>query len=160
MANKAITRSDTEWMKKQTCIEYEVRGQWDNNGAYCSWAFGQDLAGASKRWFDMYESNDDWDVVKLVSRVMDWKRDQIGEDETHKYYRKTPMRSAMRRVVKQIGQLNDACLEPDEMAWGPITREEADDYFNDPDCIMHEEWGTKSMNILMYNSDYSDWGDL
>ena len=33
-------------------------------------------------------------------------------------------------VVKSINYYNDILLNPDEMAWGTMTEEEADDYFN------------------------------
>ncbi len=50
------------------------------------------------------------------------------------------------RVMGVINEINDVLLEPDEMAWGKMTRDEADDYFN----WVHEdqEWGTKSEEIL------------
>jgi hypothetical protein len=96
-----------------------------------------------------------FDEIVLIRRTMTWDRDQVGEDAIIQKF-EFARTAQMRRVVKQIGQLNDACLEPDVMCWGPMTREEADDYFNDPDCMMYEEWGNKSMNILMYNSD-GDW---
>mgnify|MGYP003652645560 FL=1 len=50
------------------------------------------------------------------------------------------------RVMAIINDINEVLLEPDEIQWGPMTREEIDDYFN----WVHEdqEWGTKSLQIL------------
>ena len=51
-------------------------------------------------------------------------------------------------VVKSINYYNDILLNPDEMAWGTMTEEEADDYFN---WISEEqEWGTKSSEMLVW----------
>ena len=62
------------------------------------------------------------------------------------------------KVVNQINELNNDLLEPDPMAWGNITREEADDIFNDvavsSNGTMHEEWGTKSFNLLHWIEHY------
>ena len=41
---------------------------------------------------------------------------------------------------------------PDEMAWGRMTAEEADNIFNqygDYDKEMYDEWGTHSQNMLI-----------
>tara|TARA_R110000796_G_scaffold236536_1_gene356005 strand:+ start:1339 stop:1536 length:198 start_codon:yes stop_codon:yes gene_type:complete len=50
-------------------------------------------------------------------------------------------------VMDSINRINEVLLEPDEMVWGKMSREEADDYFN----WVHEdqEWGTKSSEILL-----------
>ena len=65
------------------------------------------------------------------------------------------------KVVNQINELNNDLLEPDPMAWGNITREEADDIFNDvavsSNGTSHEEWGTKSFNLLHWIRDWDDW---
>ena len=49
--------------------------------------------------------------------------------------------------MNSINRINEVLLKPDEMVWGKMSREEADDYFN----WVHEdqEWGTKSSEILL-----------
>ena len=60
-----------------------------------------------------------------------------------------------KRVMDDINRLNDVLLSPDPMAWGEMTREEADDYFNwDSD---EQEWGRKSEEMLLWIRDDDDW---
>ena len=47
-------------------------------------------------------------------------------------------------VIENISDINDDLLNPNEVTWGPMTQEDADDYFNTDDC----EWGTKSSEML------------
>jgi len=51
-------------------------------------------------------------------------------------------------VVKSINYYNDILLNPDEMIWGTMTEEEADDYFNW--ISKEQEWGTKSSEMLLW----------
>ena len=52
-------------------------------------------------------------------------------------------------VVKELNNLNIHALTTDPMVWGRISREEADDIYNDVTHEHHEEWGTKSFNMLL-----------
>jgi len=53
-------------------------------------------------------------------------------------------------VVKSINYYNDILLNPDKMVWGTMTKEEADDAFNDINNDLHEDWGTKSSEMLLW----------
>ena len=77
-----------------------------------------------------------------------------------------------KRLCEELEMINDELLEPDEMAWGKLTREECENGFLDIDHELHEEWGTKSFNILHFISalrgslkiapskdDYDEWVD-
>ena len=56
------------------------------------------------------------------------------------------------QVMQSISVLNKILLNPDDMAWGPMTEEEADDYFNTDDS----EWGTKSSELLLWIRDMDE----
>jgi len=53
-------------------------------------------------------------------------------------------------VVKSINYYNDILLNPDKMVWGTMTKEEADDAFNDINNDLHQDWGTKSSEMLLW----------
>jgi len=53
-------------------------------------------------------------------------------------------------VVKSINYYNDILLNPDKMVWGTMTKEEADDAFNDINNDLHDDWGTKSSEMLVW----------
>ena len=68
-------------------------------------------------------------------------------------------------VVKELNNLNIHALTIDPMVWGRISREEADDIYNDVTHEHHEEWGTKSFNMLLtlqeldFEDRTLDWSD-
>ena len=64
----------------------------------------------------------------------------------------TTYKQQFSQVMQSISVLNKILLNPDDMAWGPMTEEEADDYFNTDDS----EWGTKSSELLLWIRDMDD----
>ena len=60
---------------------------------------------------------------------------------------------AMKEVVKDISLLNELVLNPDEFNWGAMTEEEADDHFNNVESSLYDEWGDKSMNMIIWIKD-------
>ena len=59
----------------------------------------------------------------------------------------------MKEVVKDISLLNELVLNPDEFNWGAMTEEEADDHFNNVESALYDEWGDKSMNMIIWIKD-------
>ena len=79
------------------------------------------------------------------------------------------------RLCDELNMINDELLHPCSSGWGKLTREESENGFLDIDHELHEEWGTKSFNILHFisalrhtdkpsphsreNDSYDDWVD-
>ena len=59
----------------------------------------------------------------------------------------------MKEVVKDISLLNELVLNPDKFIWGAMTEEEADDHYNNVDSSLYDDWGDKSMNMIMWIKD-------
>ena len=62
----------------------------------------------------------------------------------------------MKEVVNDIMLLNEFVLNPDAFCWGEMTEEEADDHYNNVESPLHDEWGFKSMNMIMWIKDLED----
>lgn len=59
------------------------------------------------------------------------------------------------RCMNQLREVNNELLNPDEMAWGRMTEEEAEASFMEGGEY-YDEWGDKSMNILLILRDWDD----
>tara|TARA_R110002073_G_scaffold12786_1_gene55699 strand:- start:835 stop:1320 length:486 start_codon:yes stop_codon:yes gene_type:complete len=160
MMNRYLDR-----IRKRNTTEYEIRGYFHANACYWSDPHGDDLQRAKSVFNKMIMDDRGWDhdfeEIVILKRTMTWERDQVGEDILMKKFKFNilPKNYMVNngKVMEQIIILNDILLEPDKMAWGDITREEADDAFNDVTNPLHEEWGTKSFNLLHWISDMDDW---
>ena len=53
-------------------------------------------------------------------------------------------------VLNELKKLNKITLNLDEDNWGKIKEEEAEEIYNNIDHELHDEIGTKSLNILYY----------
>jgi len=53
-------------------------------------------------------------------------------------------------VVNAINHYNALVLQPCPMVWGKMTEEEIEDGFNNINNPLHDDWGTKSFNILHF----------
>lgn len=164
MITRSMMKRYLDRIRTADTIEYEIRGYWINNGCYWSDPHGDNL-GRAQSVFNkmMVEDNHDFDSIVILKRTMTWERDQVGEDIVIQKFKfgTLPKKYMVKygKIMDQIKRLNDAVLEVDSMAWGDVSREEADDAFNDVTNILHEEWGTKSFNLLHWNSDWDDWND-
>ena len=71
----------------------------------------------------------------------------------------TNFNTQFKLVVNAINNYNDILLNPDSMCWGKMTKEDADDAFNDETCDLHDDWGTKSFNMLWLIKDLHELSD-
>ena len=56
---------------------------------------------------------------------------------------------AMMKIVEDIRLLNELVVNPEPCGWGDMS-EEADDHYNNVESPLYDEWGDKSMNMIIW----------